>query len=74
MYEGFLRYAIPISIAMAFVSFLWAWILTAVKPPESSEENPVQGKVDPRWRLLDAGPEGVIKNVTQEIQQKTKAV
>lgn len=70
----FLRYGIPIMIAMVFVSFLWAWILTAVKPPEGSEGKPVPDETGPDWKYLDAGPEGIRKNVIPEIRRQTKNV
>lgn len=49
MFEEILEYGIPIMIAAAFVSFIWAFILTAVKSPEPLEENPIQSKIDPNW-------------------------
>jgi hypothetical protein len=74
MYEGLFRYAIPIMIAMAFVSFLWAWLLTAVKPPESLKETEAAGKTNLHWKHLDAVPEGIIQQITQKIQPRTKAL
>jgi len=74
MDEIFLRYGIPLFIALAFASFMWAWILTAVKPPEGLKDKPFPDPADPSWKYLDAGPEGVRRNVTQEIQRHTKRV
>jgi hypothetical protein len=74
MYDGLLRYAIPAMIALAFFNFIWAWILTAVKSPESAEEKPVPAMVHPQWKSLDAGPEGIRTSIMQGIQPKTKTV
>lgn len=73
MYEGLFRYVIPIMIGMVFVSFFWAFLLTAVKPPESPEEKQPAGKPTLEWKYLDAGPEGVLQPVTQEVRPRTKA-
>ncbi|MBI3802378.1 MAG: hypothetical protein HY282_01270 [Nitrospirae bacterium] len=73
MYEEILTYVFPIMIAMILLSFGCAWVLTAVKSPESSggKQHPA---AESDWRFLDAGPEGVRKSVTQEIQTQTKMV
>lgn len=73
MYE-FLEYALPIMIGLVFVSFLWAWMLTAVKPPQKSMEDRISGAVNPDWRSLDAGPEGVRRNIFEKIEPQTKSV
>jgi len=73
MYEGLFRYAIPIMIGMVFVSFLWAWLLTAVKPPESPQEKPA-GAANLEWKYLDAAPEGFIQPLVQKVQPRTKAL
>lgn len=65
MYKIFLDYSLPILIIVAVVNFIWAWIPTAVKPPE--------GSADLGLRYLDAGPEGVRKAVAVEIQKQIKA-
>lgn len=64
MYGAFLSYSFPILIIVALVNFIWAWIPTAVKPPEG-------GEVDPEWKYLDAGPEGVRRSVAAEIKPQT---
>lgn len=74
MYEGLLEYAIPAMIAMTFVSFIWAWIRTAVKPPESREEKPAPVMVLPQWKSFDAGPEGIRKSIMQGIRPRTKII
>jgi len=67
-------YVLPIMIALTFVSFLWAWMLTAVKPPQKSEENCISGPVHPDLKYLDSGPEGVRKNIFDKIEPQTKSV
>jgi hypothetical protein len=72
--DGLLEYAIPIMIAMVFVNFFWAWILTAAKPPKSPTGNQIPDTTEGGWRYFDAGPEGVRKNLGHEIQRQTKSV
>jgi len=74
MYEGLFRYLIPIMIGLVFVSFAWALFLTAVKPPENSAEKQTARKESLDWKSLDAGPEGVVKNITQKIRPRTKTL
>lgn len=74
MYEAFLRMGFPIMIAMALLSFACAWVLAAVKPPDDSGRKGVPDRLDPGWKYLDAGPEGVRKNVSEEVRTETKAV
>lgn len=69
MYRIVLEYGLPVMIGLVFVSFLWAWILTAVKPPQKSEDERITGRVNPDWRYLDAGPEGVRRNIFEKIEQ-----
>lgn len=70
MVEGFLEYGIPMMIGLVFVNFVWAWVLTAVKPPEIPEDEHISGRVNPDWRTLDAGPEGVRKNIIERYHKK----
>lgn len=49
MFEEILEYGIPIMIATVFLGFIWAFILTAVKSPESLEDKPIQTKTDSNW-------------------------
>jgi hypothetical protein len=72
MYEGLWRYAIPTMIAVAFVNFVWAWILTAVKPPCGPEKETIPDPIHPDWKHLDAGPEGVRKTIVQKMKPKIK--
>ena len=72
MYEELFKYAIPVLIAVAFVNFAWAWILTAAKPPANSEENTRPDKINQDWKYLDTGPEGVKMTIPQKIKPKTK--
>ncbi|TAJ97855.1 MAG: hypothetical protein EPO39_19025 [Candidatus Manganitrophaceae bacterium] len=74
MVEFVLKYGIPVMIVLAFVGFLWAWMLTAVKPPQKSEESRLSGAVNPDWRTLDAGPEGVRRNIFEKIKPQTKSI
>jgi hypothetical protein len=69
MYRIVLEYGLPVMIGLVFVSFLWSWILTAVKPPQKSEDERITGRVNPDWRYLDAGPEGVRRNIFEKIEQ-----
>lgn len=64
MYKIFLDYSLPILIVVAFVNFIWAWIPTAVKPPD--------GSADLEWGHLDAGPEGVRRTVAAEMKPQIK--
>lgn len=73
MYGAFLNYSFPILIIVALVNFIWAWIPTAVKPPEGSQEKRVLGAVIPEWRSLDGGSEGVRRSVAAEIKPQIKA-
>ncbi|TAK10195.1 MAG: hypothetical protein EPO39_00615 [Candidatus Manganitrophaceae bacterium] len=71
--DGFFEFGLPTLIALAFVNFVWAWMLTAVKPPERSEDEPIP--VHPDWKYLEeAGPEGVRSNVTEEMKPQTQVV
>lgn len=63
MYGAFLNYSFPILIIVALLNFIWAWIPTAVRPPEESVANPA-------WRYLE-GPEGVRRSVASEIKPQT---
>lgn len=74
MIEGFFAYGIPMMIGLVFVNFVWAWVLTAVKPPEIPEGERISGKVNPDWRDLDGGPEGVRKNMIEKIKPRTNVV
>ncbi|MBI3802245.1 MAG: hypothetical protein HY282_00595 [Nitrospirae bacterium] len=74
MNEQFLHYAFPIMIVLAFVNFLWAWMLTAVAPPRPAEEHRISGQANPEWRALDAGPEGIRINLIEKVNQQTEAV
>jgi len=71
MSEELLNYGFPILIAMVFVSFVATWILTAVRPPESLGEG--SGRVNPIWKRLDSGPQGVRKVMAQEVKTRTRA-
>ena len=71
---GLLEYAIPFMIAMVFLGFILAWILSAPKPPESAVSKVVPGALYPRWNDLDSGPEGIRKNLAQEITRQAKSV
>lgn len=75
MSQGFLEVGLPTLIALVFVNFVWAWVVTATKPPEGTEEERVwnEGDLD-RIDLGDAGPEGIRKGISEEIQPKTKVV
>jgi hypothetical protein len=74
MYEGFLEYGIPMMIGLVFVNFVGAWVLSAVEPPERFEREQISGWVNPDWRDLDAGPEGVRRNIFEKIEPHTKSV
>ncbi|MCG3117284.1 MAG: hypothetical protein LLH30_16570 [Candidatus Manganitrophus sp. SA1] len=79
MFEEILEYGIPIMIAAAFVSFIWAFILTAVKSPEPLEENPIQSKTDPnRVYPMPALKESELafceRSESHEIEPQTTAV
>jgi|GEM_PF-2363873 len=74
MSEELWRYGFPILMGMVFASFTWAWILSAVKPPEVSEEKRNAGKVNLHWTYLDSGPEGTPIQNTREIQPQAKPV
>lgn len=75
MSQGFLEVGLPTLIALVFVNFVWAWVVTAATPPGRPEEKRVwdEGDLD-RIELGDAGPEGVRKGINEEIQPKTKVV
>ena len=72
MSEELLRTLFPILIALIFVNFIWAFIVTAVKGPEPAGERPVSGRINQEWKDLDAGPEGNRKTIAEEIRPKTK--
>ena len=72
MYEALLKYAIPTMILIALVNFIWAWILSAVKPPAGSEEKTLPVPVNQEWTSLDAGPEGIRTMIPQRIKPKIK--
>lgn len=74
MVEGLFEYGIPLMIGVVFVNFVWAWALSAVKSPEYLEEERISGRVNPDWRDLDAGPEGVRRNIFEKIEPQRKAV
>ena len=74
MDEITLGYALPSMIVLAFVNFAWAWVLTAVKPPQKSEDNCISGRTNPDWSTLDAGPEGIRRNIFDQIEPQTKWV
>lgn len=74
MYGIVLEYGLPVMIALVFFSFLWAWVLTSVKSPQKSENEWISGRVNPDWRTLDAGPEGVRRNIFVEVKPQTKTV
>ncbi|MDC4223893.1 MAG: hypothetical protein MPW15_06600 [Candidatus Manganitrophus sp.] len=74
MYGIVLEYGLPVMIALVFVGFLWAWVLTAVKPPQNLEDERITGTVNPDWKYLDAGPEGVRRNIFEKIERQRKAV
>jgi len=74
MYGIVLEYGFPVMIGLVFVGFLWAWILTAVKPPQKMEDEQITGAVNPEWKYLDAGPEGVRRNIFEKIERPRKAV
>lgn len=67
MYEGLLKYAIPMLIVLTMINFIWALILTAIKPPGVLDDKRMPGHVDPDWKYLDAGPIGIRKSVGQEV-------
>ena len=67
MFEEILRYLFPISIVLVLVNFVWAWALTAVKPPDAPA-----ARSETDWRYLDAGPEGVRKTIGQEIIRRAE--
>lgn len=73
MDEGLLHDAIPVLIAAAYIHFVCASILTAVKPPQGSGEKR-EPAIYPRWRYLDAGPEGIRKNLNLEFRPRSKPV
>ncbi len=74
MYVIVLEYGLPVMIGLVFVGFLWAWIFTAVKPPQKLEDERISGLVNPDWKYLDAGPEGVRRNIFKKIERQRKAV
>lgn len=73
MNEEMFDLAIPILIVVVFVNFVWAWILTAVTPPQGPDPA-LRGTGDPDWRAFDAGPPGVRKPLMGKIKPKIKAV
>jgi hypothetical protein len=73
MNQGFLEVGLPTLIALVFVNFVWAWVVTAAKPPERSGNERIPDKADPDWKYLEeGGPDGVRKNVAEEIKPETK--
>lgn len=79
MFEEILEYGIPIMIAAAFVSFIWAFILTAVKSPGPLEEKPIQSKTDPKWvypmpALKESESAFCERSESHEIEPQTTAV
>lgn len=79
MFEEILTYGIPSMIAAVFASFIWAFILTAVKSPEHLEDRPLQAKTDPAWiyRMPELKqPELPLceKSESHEIEPQTTAV
>lgn len=79
MFEEILEYGIPIMIAAAFVSFIWAFILTAVKSPGPLEEKPIQSKTDlnrvyPMPALKESESAFCERSESHEIEPQTTAV
>lgn len=73
MSQGFLEYGLPTLIALVFVNFVWAWMLTAVKPPEGSGEKRIPEEGNPDWKYLEEGaPGGARKNLAEEIKPQTR--
>jgi hypothetical protein len=68
MYEDFLKYTIPISIAIVYVNFIWAWIVSAVKPPSSLEDRTLSAQINQNWKYMDTGPEGIKTTIPQKIK------
>ncbi|MBI3802748.1 MAG: hypothetical protein HY282_03205 [Nitrospirae bacterium] len=75
MYEGFLEYGLPILIVLTFVNFIWAWVLTAVKAPERSEEKRRAGEAGADRPYLEEGRSGgTRKSIAEKVYPKTKTV
>lgn len=74
MIELFFEDAIPFMIALVFAGFFWAWVLSAVKAPGRAEDHRISGRVNPDWRYLDAGPEGIRKGLFEKVKPQTKSV
>ncbi len=73
MDERILLDAIPMMIVLTLINFVWAWVLTAVTPPEERQEQLLSRPAPTDWRLLrDAGPEGVRKRVVDAMTSQTK--
>jgi hypothetical protein len=73
MYEVFLDYGLPTLIALVFVNFIWAWILSLMNPDEVSEEIRIRDKVSPEWKHLDeTSPSKVGDAFAREIKPRTK--
>jgi len=72
MYERILQSVFPFFIILSLFNFIWTWVLTAARPPKDREENArlAQPKVL-RPYPGEAGPEGVIKTVTEELSPRT---
>lgn len=74
MYKGFWSYLFPTLIILSGLNFIWAWILTAVKAPQSSEAAPIPGPVSPHWKYVETvGPEGVGNIMTPALKSKREA-
>lgn len=75
MSQGFLEVGLPTLIALVFVNFVWAWVVSAATPPGRPEGERVSSEGDlDRMELGDAGPEGVRKGISEAIQPKTPVV
>lgn len=72
MYEILSKYAIPMMVLIVLVNFIWAWILSAVKSPAEPEANTFSAPVNPEWKSLDAGAEGIRIMIPQKIRPKIK--
>jgi hypothetical protein len=73
MYEIFLEYGLPTLIALVFVDFVLAWMLSLTDSDEISEERHIPGKVDPEWKHLDEmEPSEVGELFAREIEPRTK--
>jgi hypothetical protein len=54
MYEKVLNYLFPTLILLSCVSFVWAWVVTAVKAPKGSEETRIPDTLRQDWKYLEA--------------------